>query len=394
MSDAPDIERVIERVRKLFALSAERGASENEATLATKLAQELLVKHNLDMAVIEAAASKGETTAPERVRAFHGTARFRWQRELARQVAEAHFCYYVAQAERKYGMRRHTTYTHLFVGRRGNVTTAQLMFSYLTETIESLVPIKTHTERFSNYAVSWKEGCSDRLCERLAQKRQDLLAEHDARIRAESEAREAAQRAKYKAAPKQLKEDRAGYVKRHVADLRNEADIAPSPDMPEDVEPPDVDSTDAWDPSDLVDAAKVEQSTSLVLAFVYDASEQEANYEVAHNLEPGSLRRYRDAAEKREEEKAAKEAAEYVRKIEEPIVNETMQQRYKRLKKIQAETMKSHQRYSRFSDPEERAWQKRFEKRDHSAYHEGADAGRKIGLDTQVTARKDMRRLK
>src|SRR4051812_42543559 len=98
--NSPEMEKVIARIQKMLARSkTDRGASEAEAETAMKLAQELMAKYNLDMAVIEA-ASAAKDAPVERVRdEVKGRAMYKWQRQLARYVAEANFCYHLIKKD-------------------------------------------------------------------------------------------------------------------------------------------------------------------------------------------------------------------------------------------------------------------------------------------------------
>jgi hypothetical protein len=197
-----DVEKVIARIRKLLARKTEGGASEAEADTAMRLAQDLMSKHNLDMASIESAdVSKVDTTRTKEE--MKGRTRYQWQRRLAKHVAESHFCYYLLHETREWipphwsdeeptpqryayedsrdgGMwnrfspedkpdnltwvegRYAKALKHIFVGRKVNVITAQLMYHYLCDTIDAEVLKQGYANHLSNAAASWKEGISRR----------------------------------------------------------------------------------------------------------------------------------------------------------------------------------------------------------------------------------------
>src|SRR3712207_287418 len=59
MTAAHEIDRVVERIKKLLALTSSQNP--NEAALAASKAQELLFRHNLSMAMVEAATEGGNS---------------------------------------------------------------------------------------------------------------------------------------------------------------------------------------------------------------------------------------------------------------------------------------------------------------------------------------------
>ena len=83
-----DMERVVEKVRKLLSLAA-KNTNEAEAASATAKAQELLVAYNLDMSAI---GEGGESGAREDAKQRGGM--YIYERKLWQQIAELNFCFY------------------------------------------------------------------------------------------------------------------------------------------------------------------------------------------------------------------------------------------------------------------------------------------------------------
>lgn len=439
-ADAPDMDKIIARITKLLTRTkTDRGSSEAEADTAMKMAQELMAKYNLDMAVIEAAAASKEGNGPvERVKeAMKGRAMYKWQRQLAKYVAEANFCYYMTKTTQEWrdayykldkdanplgdddkplaktvtaaewnampyhidqrytrvDGRYQTTHTNIFVGRKNNVITAQLMYQYLTETIEDLVPVTDNTQRLSRSAMSWKEGCADRLCERLAQRREDLINAHDARMKQEAEDRRAEferRRAEQQAAQKrQLTANHETEVRAAVDGIAADAYDRSGP-KPEAEEPdrPEVNESDTWTPAGE-EVAEPDAGAALVLASVYDQSEREANYEVANGWEPGTIARYRAQREQRERLAAEQKAKEQIAETDTPVTAETERQRKAREKKERDEELARRRRWAREDAAAERRAAREWSKRDHSAYRAGTRTGESIGLDTQIARNTD-----
>lgn len=454
-AESTDMDKVISRIQKILSrANTASGTTEAEADTALKMAQELAMKHNLDLAAIEATgAANGNPNAPaERVKdELKGRAMYKWQRQLAKYVAESNFCYHLIQErsewvpaqyeldaewlvngkpneeakhlqkrvdsdtyhamkwEDKNMYHRETdgrykkTHKHIFVGRKGNVITAQLMFQYLTQTIEDLVVVEmnlTNAQRLSRSAMSWKEGASDRLCERLSERRQDLIAKHDAKAKQEEEDRKAdAQRAhaeRVAKTPKGLPAHHESEVKAAFEGMDAGAYDATGTNEAEDPERPDIDDEEPWTPEGD-EVVEPETGTALVLASVYDESEREANWELAHGYEPGYLAKRRAEREERErleaEEAAKEEAEEVMDKVEAPVKQETERQRTARINRENREWAASRRRWAREDAAAARREAREYAKRDHSAYRKGAEKGKSIGLDIQIKAGKEAKKL-
>jgi len=363
---------------------------------------------------------------------------YKWQTQLAKYVAEANFCYHLVQTKEAYIKphykldkedakregkklkavvtdeerselpsdermlyeyvpgRYQTTKSNLFIGRKGNVVTAQMMYQYLTQTIEDLVPITNNAQRLSRSAMSWKDGCADRLCERLAIRRKDLIEQHDARMKQEAEERaaerkraaeEAAARRKNVLAADHKTEVKAKYDAQasEAYDARRDVPEADEPDRPEADEEP-------WTPEGD-EVAEPETGSALVLASQFDASEREANYELAHGLPAGyfAKRRAEDAAY--EAQRAKEQAEEVLDEVEAPVKQETERQRKAREKREAEEARKRRARWAREDEAAARRAAREWSKRDHAAYRAGASAGKGIGIDIQLNAGKEAKKL-
>lgn len=437
---APDMEKIIARIQKLLTRTkTDRGSTEAEADTAMKMAQELMSKYNLDMAVIEASQA-GANAPAERVKEeVKGRAMYKWQRQLAKYVSESNFCYHLIKTDEnwvetyykldkefksedlpkqitnseywdmpysthhKYTRidgRYNKTYQHVFVGRKANVITAQLMYQYLTQTIEDLVPVE-NKDRLSRSAMSWKEGCADRLCERLAKRRQDLIDQHDARVKAEqADARaefdrrraEQAEKLKKVLPPHHESEVKAAFdgIAEGAYDETDNERETEEPERPE-----AEDGETPWTPGDNAeDIAEPEAGTAMVLASVYDQSERDANYELAKGLEPGTLARWKAEREEAARKYAEEAAKEEVEEVEKPVKQETERQRRAREKREAEQWAKDRRRWAREDATEARRAQREYERRDQSMYRAGAAKGKDIGLDGQLKAGTESKKLK
>lgn len=170
---------LIEKIKKLFAM-AQKGtnndgsSNEQEASMAMAKAQELLAKYNLDIRTIQDstandAAGVAGTGKREQVKVSR-SAMYKWQQQLWHVIAEVNFCFHwiVETQEPRYN-RVVRCKRHVILGSEANVIVAQMMGEYIMETIERSIPY-TGSERLSNSAVSWREGCAVRLIDRLREK--------------------------------------------------------------------------------------------------------------------------------------------------------------------------------------------------------------------------------
>lgn len=184
---APVSNIVIDRIRKLMALTAERGATEAEATLASEHVQRLLSEHNLSMAIVE---MDGGDTGTGGKRTREGVSHrqvYKWQRELMVQLAELNFCKPLIRFQSRGWGKPDVFNGYDLIGRADNVTTTKVMFEYLLQTIERLAreEVKDSSQFFTRYAHSFKEGCSDRIIARLQEQQRRIVEEQERRVREE-----------------------------------------------------------------------------------------------------------------------------------------------------------------------------------------------------------------
>ena len=167
-----DRDKMIERIRKLLALS--ESPNENEAMMAAHKANALLAEYNLTHADIEANEqsflmdSDIETDSRP------------WRLTLASNVARLYFCDYFfsfvyRDADRKCGYRRMDA--HTFVGEPHNVFVAKSMFTYLCDTIDRQAKDASkseHVNRRHSYINAFRHGAALRLAARLAARYAEL----------------------------------------------------------------------------------------------------------------------------------------------------------------------------------------------------------------------------
>lgn len=128
----PDDEKVIDKIRKLLALAT--SSNENEAALAAAKAQDLLLKHNLDMARIERAA-QAKPDPYMRVDEDEYN-RANWEIDLAVAVAHANLCKIVVT---------HPEYRKdvlAWMGKESNLEVAQFIFATLVQDLTRIAADK------------------------------------------------------------------------------------------------------------------------------------------------------------------------------------------------------------------------------------------------------------
>lgn len=190
---------IIDKVEKLLRL-ANKNPNEAEAAAAAAKAQALLVAYNLDVAMI------GELSAGDvkREQARLKGGAYTHQRKLWRSVAELNFCkYWCDQKYIHYNVKaKHfdgTPYMrdwarlqwhHFLVGRVVNTAATRVMAEYLEQAIERMLRqrladeitgIVPHTQLFSRWAVSYRSGATRRVCEKINERRDEMLEEENAK---------------------------------------------------------------------------------------------------------------------------------------------------------------------------------------------------------------------
>lgn len=203
----PKAQKALDRAMKVLEMARQKKGNEAEAEVAAAKFQELLTKYNLDEAQVEAAGGKASGKREERkVRGGF----YKHQEDIWSWAAEINFCLHwcFAHWEKKEvtrTLRDGSSYTytdykrqkrHEIVGRTHNVAATIALAEYLEEAIERVVMDELHGDnrmRFSNYAVSMRKGMAAKLCNKMYERRAELLSEEKVRKqKAEDAARRAA----------------------------------------------------------------------------------------------------------------------------------------------------------------------------------------------------------
>lgn len=175
MTAVPDLNRIVDRVKKLLALSA--SANPHEAALAAAKAQELLFRHNLSLATVEAELVDGQGSAYVSDR-FDSGGWMDWRRRLLAAVARNNFCRGVSyQGTRDVGI----------VGEPHNVLVVKHLYAFLVREVLRLADLEAaeQPDLTPDDARAWKrsfyQGAVRTIAGRLADQRQrDVASDHRA----------------------------------------------------------------------------------------------------------------------------------------------------------------------------------------------------------------------
>lgn len=186
MSDTQVTEALVLKLRKLMTLRDHASATEGEASAAAGMVQDLMAKYNLSLHQIESAGTKDDGG---RARRQHDrAAMYSFQRELMACIAKNNFCrHWIEEVqvphEKKAGFTRKAK-RHFLLGREINVKSVEMVYDYLVETMDRVLPYQGMEKRGKD-ALLWLAGCSDRLIVRLDAQREQ--AEEASKVQAAEE---------------------------------------------------------------------------------------------------------------------------------------------------------------------------------------------------------------
>lgn len=177
----PEARKAIEQVEKLLRLAG-KNQNENEAAAATAKAQEILLKFNLDMSVVE--QNSGASSGKREDTKFEGGL-YHYQRDVWGAVAELNFCMYWNQynwdkdKRSRRGRVGGYMFQHRVVGRSVNVVVTKNMADYILGTIERMARERfpEPSQFFTRRANSYREGLAEAVIGKIYDRRRHLLAE-------------------------------------------------------------------------------------------------------------------------------------------------------------------------------------------------------------------------
>lgn len=152
-------DQMIEKIRKVMALS--QSPNENEAAAAAQMAQELLVRYNIDISEVKDAEKKN---GKPQVGKDQTTVKSKTRHQIIRNACcKMYFCtYYFIRAG---GGQEYSC----IIGEPHNVAVAKMMTDYLIKTTWRLAQqsAKQHTGDKKGYVTSFANACSNRIAARI-----------------------------------------------------------------------------------------------------------------------------------------------------------------------------------------------------------------------------------
>jgi hypothetical protein len=149
-------DKIIDRVKKMLALAKDSSATEGERDNALRMAYATLSKYNIDIDDLE--VNEGRECLE--LFGFNSP----WQGRVAHSIAQLFFC--------NYYFFRGYKYTHSFVGKTSNVTTAQMMVEYVIKSIVKQAGKQQRNEgRTHSWNTSFCKGASVVIMQKCAEMR-------------------------------------------------------------------------------------------------------------------------------------------------------------------------------------------------------------------------------
>ena len=121
-----DMDKVLDRVKKMVTLGTNEGATEAERETALRMAYKILAKHNLSMSDLPA-----DSIVEVRLRNEMTISADKWARNVCQSVAKLFFCHYFFKRTNTSGKD-----IHVFVGLQSNSVTAMNMSDFLVKAIK------------------------------------------------------------------------------------------------------------------------------------------------------------------------------------------------------------------------------------------------------------------
>ena len=121
-----DMDKVLDRVKKMVTLGTNEGATEAERETALRMAYKILAKHNLSMSDLP-----GDSKGEDRIKDSVTISADKWARNVAQSVGQLFFCKYFFLRTGTAGKD-----THIFIGLQSNTVTAMHMTDYVIKSIK------------------------------------------------------------------------------------------------------------------------------------------------------------------------------------------------------------------------------------------------------------------
>ncbi|MEH1923239.1 DUF2786 domain-containing protein [Nostoc sp.] len=151
-----ELEKIADKIRKLFALS--QSPNEAEASAAAAKAQEMLTRYNLSIASLQDWTP--QPLEEEVIRQFKRMTS--WKFILLSGVCWGNYCCAIAR-------HYHSGSKMIILGRKVNIVSTRIQFEYLEQTIERLAKQAVGDRAFRN---AFKLGAANRLVNRILENRE------------------------------------------------------------------------------------------------------------------------------------------------------------------------------------------------------------------------------
>lgn len=163
--------KIADRVRRMLEKAKAEGSTEAEAIAFTEKAQALMLEHELSLVDVQETTNqpKEEIEADSMLE----TDPQPWRRRLGRACAELFMCRYFYDTFSRDNEKGTKYDQHTFVGKRGNITVAKVMFSYLIETVDQLArkgALAVPKNERSPYRVAFRTQASIRIGNRIGKR--------------------------------------------------------------------------------------------------------------------------------------------------------------------------------------------------------------------------------
>lgn len=163
------------KIKDLLSLSKD-GANLNESTNAYKLAQKLLIKHNLSMVDISLDKDNNEPIITSEAPLYVGKRAITWKGRLAHTICEANncFCYWHLKYENYHLIRK-----LVVVGRKSDIETVDWLYKTISSQIEifcvNAILVYGGGKTFAN---NFKLGAINAVSSRLKEAKQEVESEY------------------------------------------------------------------------------------------------------------------------------------------------------------------------------------------------------------------------
>lgn len=190
-----DRNKIIDRIKKLLALG--QSPNEAEATQAMRMAQHLMMLHQIQEGEATIASDALETENITRKTVAHMKTRVKWKGNLYHAIAQTNFCdMYWEDIREINGSSTTRSFNVNLIGTPGNIALVESFYAYLSETITRLAAdyIKQQKQLYKTYlkqiegtgipavkTPSWDGekdkfilGCTHRIAARLREKHKEM----------------------------------------------------------------------------------------------------------------------------------------------------------------------------------------------------------------------------